>query len=261
MASLVDLFNPTFLMFLGVLVLVVSGLVVYFESKLREQNHKMTAMLSLVSTLAEDMNGVKLGFNQLAYNQMNGNPANEIMQQTPIVNENSKLIVVSDDEASDDDDDDSVSDDVASIIEDDEASVIDDDYASINDNEDSESDSDDEEEKNIKVLKLNINDIDDEITDLNLNVTEDLEDLEELNEELEYLEDSNSVEEMSEPMLPISKSDFKTINITLEEKDPESLDYKKLNVQRLREIVVEKGLIDHASKLKKNEALKLLGIE
>ena len=80
MASLVDLFNPSFLMFLGVLVLVVSGLVIYFESKMREQNHKITAMLSLVSTLAEDMNSVKLGYNQLAgytqmagYNQMNMN--------------------------------------------------------------------------------------------------------------------------------------------------------------------------------------------
>ena len=66
MASLTDLFNPTFLMFLGILVLVVALLVVYFESKMREQNHKIASMLSLVSTLAEDMNGVKMGLNHLA---------------------------------------------------------------------------------------------------------------------------------------------------------------------------------------------------
>jgi cell division protein FtsL len=53
MASLADLFNPTFLMFLGILVLVVALLVVYFESKMRDQNHKIASMLSLVSTLAE----------------------------------------------------------------------------------------------------------------------------------------------------------------------------------------------------------------
>ena len=35
MAGLVDLFNPTFLMFLGILVLVVAVLVAYFESKLK----------------------------------------------------------------------------------------------------------------------------------------------------------------------------------------------------------------------------------
>ena len=33
MPSLTDLFNPTFLMFLGILVLVVALLVVYFETK------------------------------------------------------------------------------------------------------------------------------------------------------------------------------------------------------------------------------------
>ena len=65
MASLADLFNPTFLMFLGILVLVVALLVVYFESKMREQNHKIFSMLSLVSTLAEDINSMKMGLNHL----------------------------------------------------------------------------------------------------------------------------------------------------------------------------------------------------
>ena len=66
-----DLFNPTFFMFLGILVLVVALVVVYFESKSREQNHKIASMLSLVSTLAEDMNGVKMGLNHLAMTRVN----------------------------------------------------------------------------------------------------------------------------------------------------------------------------------------------
>ena len=60
MPSLTDLFNPTFLMFLGILVLVVALLVVYFETKFREQNHKISSMLSLVSSLAEEVNGSKM---------------------------------------------------------------------------------------------------------------------------------------------------------------------------------------------------------
>ena len=72
MASLADLFNPTFLMFLGILVLVVALLVVYFESKMREQNHKITSMLSLVSTLAEDMTGMKIGLHHLAIRTSHG---------------------------------------------------------------------------------------------------------------------------------------------------------------------------------------------
>jgi len=53
MSYLTDLFNPYFLMFLGTLLLVVVSVVYYFESKTRDQNHKIASMLSLVSTLAE----------------------------------------------------------------------------------------------------------------------------------------------------------------------------------------------------------------
>ena len=66
MASLTDLFNPTFLMFLGILVLVVALLVVYFENKFREQNHKISSMLSLVSSLAEELNGTKMVIQHLS---------------------------------------------------------------------------------------------------------------------------------------------------------------------------------------------------
>ena len=72
MTALSELFTPTFLMFLGILLLVVALVVVYFESKMRDQNHKIASMLSLVSTLAEDMNGVKMGLNQVAMGQMGG---------------------------------------------------------------------------------------------------------------------------------------------------------------------------------------------
>ena len=73
MASLTDLFSLPFLMFLGILVLVVALVVVYFESKMREQNHKIASMFSIVSTLAEDANNMKMGLNQLMHynNTMN----------------------------------------------------------------------------------------------------------------------------------------------------------------------------------------------
>ena len=59
----------------------------------------------------------------------------------------------------------------------------------------------------------------------------------------------------------ISTSDLKKINITLEETNSESLDYKKLPLPKLRNIVAEKGLTLDTSKLKKHELLKLLGVE
>ena len=145
MASLTDLFNPTFLLFLGILLLVVAGLVVYFESKLRDQNHKIASMLSLVSTLAEDMNGVKMGLNHLAMTRIGGGMPHfqQPLEQTNNIpfhsSEENKLIAVSDDE--DDDED--------SEIDDDEDSEIDDDSEDEDEDEDSV--------KNIKVLTLIVN--------------------------------------------------------------------------------------------------------
>ena len=57
-----------------------------------------------------------------------------------------------------------------------------------------------------------------------------------------------------------NNAELKTVNINLEE-NIENHDYKKFSINKLRNIVVEKGLSTDASKLKKNEMLKLLGAE
>jgi hypothetical protein len=269
MPSLTDLFNPTFLMFLGILVLVVALLVVYFESKLRDQNHRIASMLSLVSTLAEDMQGVKMGLNHLAMTRVGGGMPPHFQQpleQTNNIpffpNDENKLIEVSDDE-------------------DEEESEIDDDSEnneSEYDDTESEKDDDNEDDSdNIKVLTLNINnennDID-ETENLDLDDVVSMDDFEnddeihddELHEVSEdYAEEILSLKydepvQTEEIQLPLS-SDFKTININLEESQTEPLDFKKLSLAKLRSIVSEKGLAGDTSKLKKNELLKLLGVE
>jgi hypothetical protein len=267
MASLADLFSPTFLMFLGILVLVVALLIVYFESKMRDQNHKIASMLSLVSTLAEDMNGVKMGLNQLAVTRMGGSFPQNFEQ--PLENsrvpykQESKLIEVSDGE--DDDEDDEEEDDIDDDdeLEDDNENDEEDDDLD-DDDDDDEDDNNDESNHEVKVFKIN------------MNVKNDFESLSENNLELEDLDDelsevqslsskssklSDKLEEtvyektIQEP-LSIS-ADLKTISINLEE----SVDYKKLSLPKLRSIVSEKGLSSDSSKLKKNELLKLLGAE
>ena len=91
---------------------------------------------------------------------------------------------------------------------------------------------------------------------------EDKEDDDE-QDNIEELHSDNDLEET--PIAPISKidtSELKTISINLEE-SIEKIDYKKLQLPKLKSIVVEKGLTtaSDASKLKKAELLKLLGIE
>jgi hypothetical protein len=260
MASLADLFNPTFLMFLGILVLVVALLVVYFESKMREQNHKIASMLSLVSTLAEDMNGVKIGLNHLALrggSNLNV-PLRENLGNSELVLSANNLIEVSDGEDED---------------EEEEENDLE------NSDTDSEDEDEDEDEDDIKIVKLQVsnedledNDSYEEANNLEFDIDEELDaDLEPeitndyVEEVLELKYDIEPEQILEESVIP-SSSDLKTISVNLGEENtqPEdNIDYKKLQLAKLRSIVVEKGLTNNsdASKLKKPELLKLLCAE
>jgi len=275
-----DLFNPTFFMFLGILILVVALVVVYFESKSREQNHKIASMLSLVSTLAEDMNGVKMGLHHLSVNRAGGANLPRFPQQTQpsleesnmqlFQNNDDNLIPVSDGESMDD-------------------SIGDSDDSDEEDSDDEEEEDDDNNQTNIKILTLNMTTPSAEEDDF-----EDIEDIDEfedlggIDEDMEHLTDTNSqsskesqsskknvlemlsmraaenttsVEQLDGSHINISATDLKTININLDEIHADSIDYKKLPLPKLRSIVTDKGLAEDASKLKKQELLKLLGAE
>ena len=274
MTFLTDLLNPTFLMFLGIFILVILLIIVYFESKLREQNHKISSMLSLVSSLAEELNGVKFGLNHLS---MRGGaivnsyfPSNHLAQND-IFTVEKKLIEVSDDESSNNDSDDESS-----------TNYSDNDYNDDNDestNNDSDDDNDSQnndintvfklieqtknsEENERKILKLNNNEElgEFEIEDFNDNLSLSSKISELSIKKLDKILDPNHTEENEVETIENSQQEFKTININLEEQN-DSLDYKKLSLSKLRSIVSEKALSNDVSKLKKNELLKLLGVE
>ena len=117
MPSLSDIFNPSFFMCLGILVLLTALVVVYFESKMREQNHKIASMLSLVSSLAEEQHNLRMEVFRMVStgqtNQVNSFPVNSFPVNSFPVNSfiskshNSGFINVSDDEQDSDNDDDS----------------------------------------------------------------------------------------------------------------------------------------------------------
>lgn len=275
MSSLADLFSPTFLIFLGILVLAVALLVVYFENKIREQKHQLASMLSLVSTLAEDVNGVKFGLNHLAVNYIGGGqPLAQNNESNNFLNQEN-LIPVSDDEEDDDDDDDDFEDDDSNSSEDensvlllDENNSNDSDEMELIENEvDSDSDSDSEfgDKSDIKILKINISnqDNDEDIDNLELETSNDLNELADDLEEPETLNDDQQITLSDETNneLSFDISNLKTINIHLEENKNDATDYKKLSIQKLRSIVSEKGLAGDTSKLKKQDLFKLLGVE
>jgi hypothetical protein len=243
-------------------------------------------MLSLVSSLAEELNGTKMVIQHLSmrggvqsqnfqqeqtFSNFHNLEENVAQQNTNNTN-NTKLIQVSDDENSDSEsetsDNNSESDDSIEILDDEEDSVkeMDDESVSSENNVIEIG-----EHNDIKILKLNVTkQNDDESTnsdgEQNLDF-DDLDDLENLSESSDSvsIKDEPQFEEVTEINETkddnIKSMDLKSINITLEETKHESLDYKKMALPKLRSVVTEKGLTSDASKLKKNELLKLLGIE
>ena len=343
MASLTELFNPSFFMTLGIFTLFIALLVVYFETKMRDQTHKITTMVSLVSSLAEEVHNVKSGLYHL--NSRGGDISlennNTNIDYSEQNNEKIKLITVSDDEDSDSEEerDDSESEEegdelVEEELEDEDSGEDElEEVGSESDNDDDvcdEDDSsyncdiiDDEQHNNkfsyskledlyleskiedldnspsefndVKVLKINIensnlgeynnNNINDleihnitlddlEETDLNITSSNHLdEDDKGLNDKVDLVEvkhmEENGVErerEEDEDKKEFQISDLnnltKTINIHLDEtKNNDISEYKKMSLNKLRNIVAEKGLSSESSKLKKQDIFKLLGIE
>jgi hypothetical protein len=287
MVSLTDLFNSTFFIFLGILMLAMAFLVIYFENKMRDQNHKISSMLSLVSTLADDLNGVKMGLNHLIIKGGNSfNESSNIYEENLGKITTQDLIEVSDDEDSNNDSDEDSNDGESSDIDLDINEISDTDNESKEEEEEEEEDDDDDddssiEKENIKVLKLNIlkekqdsenNELDlEETLDLDCDFEEPCDELPEMTEEYvgkvldlkyENLTEPQALEE-SQNTQHILGSDLKTISINLgedEEKGEVNIDYKKLPLQKLRSIVVEKGLASNTevSKLKKPELLKII---
>ena len=239
---MIDFFNPSFLFFIGFFTLVIAILVVYFESKSRMQNLKITSMFSIISTLAEDLNSIKLALNQIPFNEFNGGSPFLAKEDVLFHNqEQTKLIEVSDEE-DDDSEDENDEDEEEDDEEEDDNEDSDEDNDELDDElDDSESES---EVNNIKVL--NITNLE---PHLEKNNNEDYE--EELIEPLE-LESLETLEEMKNE---------KSIKIDLGETINNEIDYKKFTLQKLKNIVTEKGLATDTSKLKKPELLKLLGIE
>ena len=264
MFGLSDIFTPSFFIILGILVLFVALLVVHIENKARVHEHQLNSMLSLVSSLAEEVNAIR--YNCMTYPPNQG--LNDGTFPFPGTNENginennvgggfyknNELISVSDDENEDDENEDDEND------EDDE-----------DEEDEDEEDTDIEDDNSLKttIVKLNISKNNDsrdetnEIIEIGNDILDSIKVLkvdpesfkEELSEELEELEE----------YLEEQKNELNIENVTskiiINKTTDDSTDYKKLPLQRLKMIVMEKNLVEDSSKLKKHELLKLLGLD
>jgi len=271
------IFNASFLFSIAIIIAAVGGLYLYFNRKFLEQNHKMQSMLGLVSTMAEEMQYFR---SKITNQSVDNNGANTV-QIIPNflggneINDNG-LIAVSDSEV---DDSGSEVDDSGSEVDD---SEVDDSEVDDSEGDDSESDLEDDsgsedDDSDLEVDDLEVLDVDDLEND-NLDVSRKIIKIDlgiDTNDEVNFNIESEDVETEA-------TTETKTINLDLESQGLEDMDlslksisidgenvttnktkddYKKMSLNKLREVVMEKGLIPDSSKLKKNELLKLLGAE
>jgi hypothetical protein len=236
--SISEIFNISFLCCLGISLLLIGLISIYFNNKLLEQEHKLSAMFGIVTTMADQMHILRTTRNTNANTNANNVDINhDIKTINPFTiggsSNTNELINVSDEEdESDDERDESDDDDDGEDGESDES----DDEGDDSEDEDSvenihEEIPNDKLKEFIKIINMgetyNINEID--------------------VEEVPNLTDSIKSLDINE----LSEHDNVEVNET---------DYKKMSLGKLRIVVVEKGLAQDASKMKKNDILKLFNV-
>ena len=269
MSSLTPILSIPFLLSLGISLILIGFVGVFFYQKITEQNHKISSMVDLISTMAEEMNYIRSRVQ--SGGAVNTLPSNPVAQQVPLINSQpvQDLINVSDNEDESDSEDEE-SDDESHADDDDES--------------DDDSESDEEEEENVRVINISdsllhsieasgeveeipsennddMNDSEDDDDDLDEDDKSSVSSQEEVKVEVVKLNEVMEEPQEFEPesLLDIDATLLKSIHMTFP--TSENIDYKKLSLNKLRQIVSDKNLSSDSSKLKKPDLLKLLGVE
>ena len=278
-----DIITTPFLISLGITLLLVGIIVIFIMQRFQEQNHKISSMFGLVSSMAEEMNFMRGKLQSVTFTAMHPSQRGGVGNGGVVLTSSSeKLIDVSDGEEDSEEDSDSEGD------------------SDSDSDEDSDSDGEDDSDNEAKVMCThNVIDIcaDDILANLAstikvINISENFTinntlggaDID-INDEIDELssEDSSSSDSSSDDEDDLEEQDHVPINTSisisveklntldllksihisnLEETNKEFavLDYKKMSLNKLRSIVVEKGIATSAAKLKKEELLKLLSV-
>lgn len=274
-----DLFSTSFLFSTAIIIILIGGIFAYVNYKMVEQDHKLSSMVSLVSILAQDLQFVK----SKLHANTNANSNNAIdetnnLQYASQIMGGSDLISVSDDEEEKYDDEqeeqdgDEEQDDEEQDDEDEETYSDDESYEEEEEEEEDDKNKVEDSTNHIKLLNLTLANENFEVEDLSSPEHEDdikiIHIENNLAEELMEEEPTTHIEVPPPTDTKISMDDInflKSVTITdlgeIEDANSSKTDYKKMSINKLREIVVSKGLVTDASKLKKPEILNLLGDE
>lgn len=235
-----ELLSSSFLFSIAIIIILIGGVFAYVSYRMSEQDHKITSMLGLITAMAEELQFFRSNLSQPELTKVPEEQTRThiILDPNNLVAGQSHLISVSDDE-------DNVSEDEDEDDEDDEDTDVSEDDDETDDDEVDEVDEVDLDEIcNIKSIHLdetcNIKSIHlEEPIDLNVDHS-----------------DEHVLDHSDEHVL-----DLQSLSIADLEETDKKPDYKKWSLTKLKEVIVEKGIVADASKLKKNDILKLLGVE
>jgi hypothetical protein len=273
-----DILSTSFLFSIAIIIILIGGIFAYVSYRMGEQDHKLNSMIGLVSTMAEESQFFRSKLNMLQ--QKLSTQDLPVVDQVQYASQMSgfgggregqeELINVSDEEDdSDDDSEDLEDDDESEDLEDEDLE---------DEDEDEEDDSEEERGEYIKRLNLTLaidespvkiayEEIDEdnnsfkETNNLTFDDVQDLADFEATLEETDIQLLAEDTKEDDNFLKNVSITGLDNGILSLEEIGANKNDYKKMSLNKLREVVVSKGVTLDASKLKKNEILKLLGDE
>jgi hypothetical protein len=248
---LTEIFSTSSLFSIAIVIILGGCMFVYFNQKNAALNHKISSMMGLVTTMAEEMQYFRSKLTGGSKVQEPVADQIHIVEQFLGGNKDS-LIEVSDEEDDDSEEDDSESDSEDDSSESDEESDSESD-------EEEEDDSDEEEDSKVKSINIDLGD------NIDLDIGDELDDAITITETnniktINLTEDISSFDITSKTLENINDIDI-SIKLTNDYSEKEKHDYKKLSLNKLRDVVVEKGIVIDASKLKKNDILKMLGEE
>ena len=241
-----EIFSTSFLFSIAVVIILVGGLFAYFNHRLLAQNHKISSMMGLVSTMAEEMQYFRSKLSGRVVQEQNSKiPDADLIHIVPQFMGGSKDVLI---EVSDGEDD----DDLSEASEDDLSEASEDDLSEAS------------EEDQVKSINIDLaNEIDlnirDELEQHNSTISEDISSFEITNKTLENINDIDISINLTNDYADKDEKDEKDEKDDKDEKD--KVDYKKMSLNKLRDVVIEKGLVVDASKLKKNDILKMLDAE
>jgi hypothetical protein len=257
-----EILSTSFLFSIAIVIILVGGLFAYFNHRLGAQNHKISSMMGLVSTMAEEMQYFRSKLSGRVVQEEENCckiPDADLIHIVPQFMGGSKesLIEVSDEEDSEDD--------LSEASDSESESESDDDDLSESDEESDDESDDEEQDSKVKSICIDLG------NEIDINIGDEMGD--EIEQEdtitiseigntktINLTEDISSFEITSKSLENINDIDI-SIKLTNDYAEKDKVDYKKMSLNKLREVVVEKGVVVDASKLKKNDILKMLGAE